>query len=293
MTTTLVSALDAAEAELIAAGIADPRRDVEEMAACALGVSRSELPGTHDLGQAAHRFADMVRQRKLRVPLQHLVGRVQFRRIELLVGPGVFVPQPETESVVQWAVAKLGAQGLDRPVIVDLCTGSGTIALAMANEVAGARVHAVEKDPGAFAWASRNVENRFAAGDPRVEVRLGDAGSAFTELDGTVDMVTSNPPYVADSELGNVAPEVRDHDPRQAIQAGADGLDIVRIVERTARRLLRPGGVIVVEHSDRQGVTVPQLLEQAGGWSEVKDHRDHDGLDRFVTATWAALGGRQ
>jgi len=221
-----------------------------------------------------------------RHPLQHLTGSVGFRHISLEVGPGVFVPRPETESVVQWAVDALAAEGVPRPVLVDLCAGSGTIAFALANEVPGATVHAVERDPGAFRWARRNAAGRVAAGDPEVQLHLAAVQDALLDLPGAFDLVASNPPYVALNEAHIPDPEVLDHDPGIALFAGDDGLDVVRLVEQAARRLLRPGGLVVVEHSDRQGRSAPRVFTEAGGWSEVADHRDLAGRDRFVTARW-------
>ncbi len=196
----------------------------------------------------------------------------------------MFVPRPETESVVQWAVDAL--EGVERPLCVDLCTGSGTIAFALANEVPGATVHAVERDPDALEWTRRNAANRVKAGDPEVQLHLGSAEDALPGLDGTLDLVISNPPYVATTEAHIPDPEVVDHDPGIALWAGEDGLDVIRLVEQAARRLLKPGGLVVVEHSDRQGRTAPALFEQAGGWSEVQDHRDYADRDRYVTARW-------
>ena len=227
-------------------------------------------------------YGELVGRRASRVPLQHLTGSVGFRYIELEVGPGVFVPRPETESVVQWAVDAV--KGLESPLLVDLCTGSGTIAFALANEVAGATVHAVERDPAALAWARRNAQNRVLAGDPEVVLHLGSVEAALVELDGTVDLVASNPPYVALNERHLPDPEVLDHDPEIALFAGEDGLDVVRLVEQAARRLLRPGGLLVVEHSDRQGESAPAVLADAGGWCDIADHQDLTGRDRFVTA---------
>jgi release factor glutamine methyltransferase len=238
------------------------------------------------LPEQATAYDELVGRRAQRVPLQHLTGSVGFRRIELEVGPGVFVPRPETESVVQWAVDAVGAEGWTSPVCVDLCAGSGTIAFALANEVPGAVVHAVERDPEALAWTRRNAANRIAAGDPEVQLHLASAEDALPGLDGTVDLVISNPPYVATTEAHIPDPEVVDHDPGIALWAGEDGLDVIRLVEQAARRLLKQGGLLVVEHSDRQGRTAPALLEGAGGWSEVQDHRDHAGRDRYVTARW-------
>jgi release factor glutamine methyltransferase len=223
-------------------------------------------------------YTALVEQRAARVPLQHLLGSVGFRWIELQVGPGVFVPRPETEVVVGYAIDALPKDAA--PVVVDLCTGSGAIALSVAHEVPGAVVHAVELDPAALEWARRN--------DPKGSVtwHLGPVEGCLPELDGAVDVVISNPPYVAETERHLPDPEVIDHDPHLALFAGEDGLDVVREVERAARRLLRPGGLLVVEHSDRQGESAPDVLEQAGGWAEVQDHQDLTGRDRYVTARW-------
>jgi release factor glutamine methyltransferase len=286
--TSLRTAVRSATDRLSAAGVDSPEHDARALAVHVLGLARpSDLLMVDDLlPEQAAAYEELVARRAERVPLQHLTGSVGFRHITLEVGPGVFVPRPETESVVQWAVDALRAQGVSDPVCVDLCTGSGTIAFALANEVPGAVVHAVERDPDALAWTRRNAANRVAAGDPEVQLHLGSAEDALPELDGTVDLVISNPPYVATNEAHIPDPEVVDHDPGIALWAGEDGLDVVRLVEQAARRLLHPGGLLVVEHSDRQGRTAPALFEQAGGWSEVQDHRDFAGRDRYVTARW-------
>lgn len=284
--TPLQTAVRAAAGRLAEAGVASPEHDARALAVHVLGLSSpGRLVLVDDLGQQAQAYDDLVARRAERVPLQHLVGTVGFRYVELEVGPGVFVPRPETEVVVQWAVDALA--GVPAPVVADLCTGSGTIALALANELPGATVHAVERDPGALAWARRNAANRLAAGDREVLLHLGSAEDALPQLDGRLDLVASNPPYVATDEAHIPDPEVVDHDPGIALWAGEDGLDVVRLVEQAARRLLRPGGLLVVEHSDRQGRSAPALLERRGGWTEVQDHLDHLGRDRFVTARWA------
>ncbi|GAC1332332.1 MAG: peptide chain release factor N(5)-glutamine methyltransferase [Mycobacteriales bacterium] len=269
---------------LAAAGVDSPRHDAEALAAHVLGVGRGELTLVTHLGPLAPAYADLVDRRAAREPLQHLVGTVGFRHLELVVGPGVFVPRPETESVVQWALDAARAERWPAPLVVDLCTGSGTMALSIAQELPGARVHGVERDPVALEWTARNAELRVAAGDPPVTLHLGDVADALPELDGTVDLVVSNPPYVAVGERAQVDPEVRDHDPEIALWAGDDGLDVIRLVEATARRLLHPGGLLVVEHSDRQGVAVPALLHERGGWTEIADHRDYADRDRYATA---------
>jgi len=223
-------------------------------------------------------FAALIDRRAARVPLQHLVGSTGFRYLELDVGPGVFVPRPETEVLVDAVLAELA--GKTSPLVVDLCAGAGTIGFAVAHEHPSAAVHLVERDPGAFEWTRRNRPE----GNDRVHLHLGDAAGALRELDGSVDVVASNPPYVAEGERDLVDPEVRDHDPELALFAGADGLDVIRVVVATAARLLKPGGFVAIEHSDRQGEAVPQLIATAGGWTDVDDHLDLNRRPRFTTA---------
>jgi release factor glutamine methyltransferase len=149
----------------------------------------------------------------------------------------------------------------------------------LAYELPRATVHAVEHDPGALDWTRRNVDALGVSVTLHQMDITEDVPAALPELAGKLDLVISNPPYVAEHE--SVEPEVGDHDPAIALWAGADGLDLDRAVERAARGLLRPGGVVVVEHSDRQGRTAPAVFS---GWDEVADHRDLAGRDRFVTA---------
>ena len=285
--TALRTAVTTATETLRQAGVDSPEHDARALAVHVLGLARpSDLLMVDDLDEhQAGAYDELVGRRADRVPLQHLTGSVGFRHIELEVGPGVFVPRPETESVVQFAVDAM--KGVDRPLCVDLCTGSGTIAFALANELPGAVVHAVERDADALEWTRRNAANRVAAGDPEVQLHLGSAEDALPELDGQLDLVISNPPYVATTEAHIPDPEVVDHDPGIALWAGEDGLDVIRLVEQAARRLLKPGGLLVVEHSDRQGESAPALLAQAGGWTEIADHRDYADRDRYVTARWS------
>jgi release factor glutamine methyltransferase len=284
--TPLAGALRLATDRLAAAGVDSACSDASALAAHVLGVGRGELALVGHLSPPdAARYEELVARRARRVPLQHLLGRAGFRYLELAVGPGTFVPRPETEAVVQWAVDALQEAAVAQPLVVDLCTGPGTIALAVANEVPDARVHAVERDPGALAWAQRNADERAAAGDAPVVLHLGDIADALHGLDGTVDLVLSNPPYVATGERDLVDPEVKDHDPPMALWAGDDGLHLVRLVEEVARRLLHPGGRVAVEHSDRQGSSAPEVFRATGFWTEVTDHRDLTGRDRFLTAS--------
>ena len=237
--------------------------------------------------QDISRFAAAVRRRAEREPLQHIVGSAPFRHIEVAVGPGVFVPRPETEVVAGFAIEK-ARQVTDRqhPVVVDLCAGSGAIALSIADEVPAARVHAVEVSEHALAWAIRNVAALEPAIGCRVTVHDADATSPTTlrELDGSVDVVVSNPPYIpSDAVIRD--PEVAEHDPAPALWGGGpDGLDVMRGVVRTAARLLRDGGWLVVEHADLQGEAVPALLRTHGRWGEISDHPDLAGRDRFTSA---------
>ncbi|CAL9563697.1 peptide chain release factor N(5)-glutamine methyltransferase [Streptomyces albus] len=273
----LLAEVAQATQRLADAGVPSPRFDAEELAAFVHGVKRGELHRVADADFDA-RYWEAVARREAREPLQHITGRAFFRYLELHVGAGVFVPRPETESVVGWAIDAVRAMDVAEPLIVDLCTGSGAIALALAQEVPRSRVHAVELDEGALEWARKNVEGS------RVVLHHGDARTALPELDGQVDLVISNPPYIPLTEWEYVAPEARDHDPQVALFSGEDGLDLIRGLERTAHRLLRPGGVVVIEHADTQGGQVPWIFTEDRGWADAADHPDLNNRPRFATA---------
>jgi release factor glutamine methyltransferase len=280
--TTVREAVRLATRRLAEAGVPSPGVDAAELAAHVLGVRRGDLhrPSVGD-APVPDAYAALVEQRADRVPLQHLTGVAPFRHLLLHVGPGVFVPRPETELVAQAAIDEAAEvqHVTGRPArVADLGTGSGAIALAVALEVRGAEVWAVEKDPTAYAWAVRN-----AAGTG-VDLRQGDFADALADLDGTLDVVVSNPPYIPPGALP-VDPEVRNHDPELALYGGGeDGLEAVRVVERTARRLLRGGGLLVVEHADSQGESAPAVLRGTGSWVSVADVKDLAGRPRYVTA---------
>lgn len=293
-----------AERRLAEAGVPSPNVDARDLAAFVLGLSRSQLQlavaSARTLDEVAlRRLEDLVSERARRVPLQHLTGEASFRHLVLAVGPGVFVPRPETEVVAEAAIeeARRAAAVRGRALVVDLATGSGAIALAVATEVAAAEVHAVEREPEALAWAERNVEAQLvalAAVGSAVHLHPGDLADAMAllerapELAGAVDVVVSNPPYVPRDQVP-IDPEVRDHDPAAALYGdGADGLDQVRAVARTAARLLRPGGLLVVEHAERQGASAPRAVRDAAGFDDVHDHADLTGRPRYVTARWSA-----
>lgn len=296
--------------ELADAGVASPQADAEVLLAHALGVDRSELRRLVVLGRevpddAAGVFAGLVSRRAAREPLQHLTGVAAFRHLELAVGPGVFVPRPETEEVAQVAIDEaakvVGERG--SAVVVDLCTGTGAIALAVATEVPGTRVHAVELDKDAHAWAERNVDALSAAvasagagtkegTPPERIVRLvkGDARTALYGIDGLADVVVSNPPYVP-SDAVPVDPEVARHDPAVALYGlGPDGLEVPRGITDAAARLLRPGGLYVMEHAEVQAEAARDMVAAARDgegrpvFGEPETRKDLTGRYRMVVA---------
>jgi release factor glutamine methyltransferase len=265
---------------LAAAGIESSTYDARVLLAHVLGIRLGQLALVESVGADQEMtYDDLVTRRATREPLQHLTGTAAFRHVELKVGPGVFVPRPETELLAGWAIEV--AHTLDSPIVVDLCTGSGAIALSVADEVPTARVYAVELDEGAHAWAARNLEGTG------VELRHGDMATAFEELAGRVDIVVCNPPYIPLEAWESVAAEARDHDPHLALFSGDDGLVALRVLEERAARLLKPGGVVGAEHADLQGESAPEVFSGSGRWSEVRDHDDLAGRPRYLTARLA------
>lgn len=283
----LADVLGEVREQLERAGIETPGADAELILAHVCGVSRGRVQALaligHRLdGDAVDRIRALSDERAQRVPLQHLTGRAPFRSIELSVGPGVFVPRPETETVAQFAIDALLAVPAAEPVAVDLCTGSGAIALALAHEVPTARIWAVEKSASAHAWAERNVA---ALGEGRVTLVHADVTDVFEvlpELRGRVNVLISNPPYVPAESIPR-EPEVRDHDPALALYSGPDGLDLVRVIARVGLDLVLAGGTIVLEHAESQGAAVREILETAG-WKAASTHRDLTLRDRATTA---------
>lgn len=277
------AALAGATERLAAAGVPSPRFDAEELLAHVLGRSRATLAAAAAPGpDHRRRYAELLELRADRVPLQHLTGVTGFRHLDLAVGPGVFIPRPETELLAGWAIEALREH--PAPLVADLCAGSGAIALALANELPAATVYAVELDPDAVAWARRNAEARLSAGDRPIILLEGDAAapSVLSDLDGRLDVVVMNPPYVPDDAV--VAPEVARHDPRLAIFGGPDGLVVVRRLIARAAALLGPGGRVGIEHADLQGELLPAAVVASGAFTDVEDHRDLNDRPRFTTA---------
>ena len=281
----LLTEIAAAVIRLAEAGVESPRADAELLAAHRHGVDRASLHLVADR-DFDPRFWDDIARREAREPLQHITGIAYFRYLDLEVGPGVFVPRPETEVLAGWAIEALNAMDVAEPVVADLGAGSGAVALAIAQEVPRARVHAVEGDPIARRWTERNIA-RCSAAAPHVAGRVllhgGDFATALPDLDGAVDLVVSNPPYVPVDAL--LPPEVAEYEPPAALFSGADGLDAVRVVERTARRLLRTGGRVAVEHGAPQGAAVYWVFAEENGWRDTRNHTDLAGRARFGTAT--------
>ncbi|MFC3995078.1 peptide chain release factor N(5)-glutamine methyltransferase [Nocardiopsis sediminis] len=261
------------------AGVPSPRTDAEELAAFVHGVRRGGLHEVADSDFDAL-YWECVARRAAREPLQHITGRAYFRYLELRVGPGVFVPRPETEIMVDWAIETLRAMDVADPLVVDLGTGSGAIAISIAQEVPRSRVHAVEIDGRALAWAKRNID-ASGHGD-RITAHLADMRMALPELDSAVDLLITNPPYVPTDDAAQIPPEVRDYDPAPALWSGPDGLDMIRELEAVGRRLLRPGGAMALEHGDGQGIDIPRLFPEELGWRDVRNRKDLAHRDRFV-----------
>jgi len=280
----LLDEIALAAARLAEAGIESPRTDAEVIAARLHRVARSGLHLVPD-ADFDPRFWDDIARREAREPLQHITGSAYFRYLELAVGPGVFVPRQETEVMTGWAIEQLVAMDVAEPLVADLGTGSGAIALSIAQEVPRARVHAIEADPLARQWTERNIASTAAASPHtagRVTLHDADFGAALSDLNGQLDLVVSNPPYIPVGAW--VPPEVGEYDPATALWGGTDGLDAVRVVAATAMRLLRPGGLVAVEHGAQQGAAVYWVFAEENGWRETRNHADLARRDRFVTA---------
>ncbi|TQM63239.1 release factor glutamine methyltransferase [Klugiella xanthotipulae] len=270
---------------LAAAGVPDPQVDAELLIASVLDVSRGRLHALAILNgpcpdQLIDRVEPLIVRRENREPLQHITGTAPFRGLTLRVGPGVFIPRPETESVVQFAIDALRSVPTARPLGVDLGTGSGAIALAMATEVPTAHIVAVEKSPEAHRWASANFA---AVAATNAELIRGDLATAVGHLAGQVNVLVSNPPYIPAAAIPRDL-EVRLYDPEMALYGGVDGLDVVREISRLGRTLVVPGGVLVLEHAEMQGAAIRELL-RADGWRSPETHHDLTARDRTTTAT--------
>ncbi|MFZ2526208.1 MAG: peptide chain release factor N(5)-glutamine methyltransferase [Rhodococcus sp. (in: high G+C Gram-positive bacteria)] len=267
------------------AGVPSPRADAELLAAHLLGIERTRL-GLVPLVDVAmvEAYRAMIAQRAKRIPLQYITGTSAMGEIDLAVGPGVFVPRPETELLLGWALAFLEGYPRRSPVVLDLCTGSGALALAIAHARPDAVVHAVELEPKALAWARRNAEDLASQGDTPIVLHQGDVTDRdlLTELEGSVDVIVANPPYIPEGT--ELEPEVVDHDPHSALFGGPDGLSVIKPLVSNVARWLRIGGAVAVEHDDTNGDLTAALFSQRRVFGEVAEHPDLVGRPRFVVA---------
>lgn len=280
---------DAAE-RLAAAGVESARADAEALIAWATGTPRSRLHAVTCLSdEAAAAFGTGIARRERREPLQHITGRAAFRHLDLAVGPGVFIPRPETEVMAGVAVEELRrciANAPAEPLAVDLCSGSGAVAVAMATEAVGCRVVAVELSTDAADYAALNAADHAAraAAARAVEVRCGDITHAVDDLAAQAQVVTANPPYIPMAAYESVALEAREFDPPLALWADGDGLQMIRTVADVAAMLLVDGGLVLCEHADVQGASAPAVFAASGHWVDVRDCLDLAGRPRFVSA---------
>ena len=276
--------IESASERFSLAGIESAVVDAELLVCHALKLSRGELQTKVVLGndvpeEKLGELAELFDRRASREPLQHITGKAYFRRLELEVGLGVFVPRPETETVAQLAIDSIRLSGSEHPIAVDLGTGSGAIALAMATEVPNAKIFAVEKSDDAIAFTKANFETY---GSENAILVHGDLADAFPELNGLVSVVVSNPPYIPNEMIPRDI-EVRNFDPSLALFGGQDGMDVIHLVLATAARLLHTGGTLIIEHADSQSEQVSKLL-LASGWRQVRAHKDLTLRDRAVSA---------
>ena len=274
--------LSEASSKLEAAGVTSATVDAELLACFCLAISRSELQllvATKSEFPIQHldQFQLVLSRRVSREPLQHITGTAPFRHLELKVGPGVFTPRPETEQVVGYAMEKISK--LHNPLIVDLCSGSGAIAISLTTEISGSKVFAVELSKAAFGYL---LQNAASYGLPEENLRNEELQTSLSELDGLVDLVISNPPYIPNDAIP-VDLEVQLHEPSMSLYAGVDGLDAIRQISIRAKSLLISGGLLVLEHADSQSSSIAKLL-LAEGWLEIEARADLAGKERMISA---------
>jgi release factor glutamine methyltransferase len=277
--TRLRRAINSAAALLADAGIDSARCDAEELAAHLVGTERGRLPLIDPPGdEFFDRYHAAVAARSRRVPLQHLTGRASFGAMTLFAGPGVFIPRPETEAMLEWATAQCLPGPPAQPVIVDLCTGSGALAVALSHHWPAARVLGIDDSDSALDYARRN-----SAGTP-VELLCADVtdSALLTELDGRVDLLVANPPYVPDGV--QLEPEVSQYDPHRAVFGGPDGMAVIAAVIGLAGRWLRRGGLFAVEHDETKSLPTSELISGTELFDDIVARVDLTGRPRFVTA---------
>jgi release factor glutamine methyltransferase len=263
----LREALGLAVEELEAAGVDTPRLDAELMLAAAVGIDRAALHADAQRmlePEAAERFQEMLRRRVRREPVAYILGRAHFRELELVVDHRVLIPRPETEMLVE--LAENGQR------VLDIGTGSGAVALAIAQERSGVTVTGIDSSPGAVEVARANAQ----ALGLEVELMIADL-----VVGGPYDLVVSNPPYVRDADWPGLAPEITLYEPEEALLGGADGLGVVRRLVPAAAEVLRPGGLLGMEVGQGQSRAVEALFERSG-LRLLETQRDLAGIPRVV-----------
>lgn len=280
---TVKAALDWTVAYLTEKGGERPRMSAEWLLSAATGLSRLELYTHHDQPLSPEERATLragVKRRSSGEPLQYVTGEMPFRHIVVRVVPGVFIPRPETETLVGEGLEFLRAQAPSEPVALDLCTGSGAVACSLAHEHDAVRIWATDLSPLAVTTASDNSERLGVGG--RVTVLEGDLTAPLpAELLGRVDVLLSNPPYIPSADMRELPPEVLGHEPHLALDGGPDGLDYARRIIDEGRRWLRPGGLLAMELDER---CVGNALKTMSAWYEgCRAVSDLAGRDRVAS----------
>lgn len=277
---------------LAAAGVPDPEVDVDILLSTQLGMGRGELTAklltqSTISSEDAASFRALISRRETREPLQHILGVAWFRSLTLAVGPGVFVPRPETEQLAGMAIEALKLLPDSAPIAVDLGTGSGAIALSIATEVPHAQVFAVEKSSDALPWTTKNFVEYGADNAQLVQGDLtgNELLTAFPEIVGQAAVIVSNPPYIPAAATPR-DPEVHLFDPQMALYGGEDGLDFIRQISQIALVLGRSGSQLMLEHGEFQGPGIREILSD-DSWRSPQTFQDLTGRDRYTTATRA------
>ncbi|MCL1922369.1 MAG: peptide chain release factor N(5)-glutamine methyltransferase [Propionibacteriaceae bacterium] len=272
--TSALAVLATTRRTLADAGVDSPQADARTLMCAVLGIEATQLPLVDHLTDVQEsQLNEMVNHRIQGTPVQHITSTAHFRTVSVQVGPGVFIPRPETEALAGWAIDQVRTQPRR---VVELCAGSGALSLAIHAESCPAAQWAVELSTKAFTYLEKNL-----VGTPIVPV-LGDMSQALAELEGTIDLVVANPPYVPTTIRKTLTPEVL-ADPDLALFAGEDGYKVFPLVAHSAARLLAPGGVVGCEHGDGQERIVTTIFTEAG-FTSLASHKDLTGRPRFITA---------
>ncbi|MFQ5900089.1 MAG: peptide chain release factor N(5)-glutamine methyltransferase [Thermodesulfobacteriota bacterium] len=267
-------------------GIHNPRLDSEILLANTLKLDRVGLYLNYDrplTGNELSSFKGLVKRRAGREPLQYITGVQEFWSLEFKVGQGVLIPRPETEVLVEETL-KEGKGDNNRPLVLDLCTGSGCIAISLAKELTGSTIYAIDNSGTALDIASRNAARHEV--DNRITFLSGNLFSPLKglNLEYSFDIIVSNPPYVKSKEIEGLEPEVKAFEPVSALNGGEDGLAVIRLIARDAPQYLRKGGILMMEIAFDQGKDVEYIIGERGAYTATTILKDYSGKDRVVKA---------